>query len=393
MSEDQKLKVGDDGELIAFDNGGRKKKYKYPKKTRISPIVLLLLVLGFIGLAGLLVAITLRVPVLCLISGVCEDIQNAEFEAVYLTYNSSPPIDIRDDMRVRLETLGTRNPIIELAAPLADQLPHCTSIDSEVILLGTVNMPPVELALLNPLTGAMCALDPLYHPMVYDIELSPDRSELAYSTYRAADGDLDIYIRAVIGGESRNVTNNRADEGGVHWSADGSWLTFQSQFGWSPEHTAGTTYRISVQGGTREPIGVDGHLVGVNYAPNGRSFLFLEKADERQAGINIFVYAPDQHITAQLTHEQAERESIEWMPDGTGIYYIEGTTLYQLLLAEPIPQAIRTDAARDFSVSPTGAAIAYTHLYDSQIVRVYELVSGEEHTFEVGVPVRVLSWR
>ncbi len=59
-----------------------------------------------------------------------------------------------------------------------------------------------------------------------DISWSPDGSQLAFASVR--DGNFDIYLVGLHGGEVTNLTSSRATEFSPAWSPDGAWIAFAS---------------------------------------------------------------------------------------------------------------------------------------------------------------------
>ncbi len=76
------------------------------------------------------------------------------------------------------------------------------------------------------------------HPAV-----SPDGKYVAFASDRAGEGNLDIWVQALPGGEPVRLTKDAADEDFPSFSPDGTKIAFQS------EHDGRGIYSIPILGG------------------------------------------------------------------------------------------------------------------------------------------------
>src|SRR6185295_17084174 len=92
--------------------------------------------------------------------------------------------------------------------------------------------------------------------------LSPDGKLLAYASDRGGEGNLDIWVRQVAGGDPVRITKDEADDLEPSFSPDGSKIAFRSR------RKGGGIYVVSSLGGEERliaPLGRD-----PRFSPDGR---------------------------------------------------------------------------------------------------------------------------
>jgi len=149
------------------------------------------------------------------------------------------------------------------------------------------------------------------------VALSPDNTQIAYSSYKSGHGD--IYIVPVTGGRPVQVTDHPASELWPTWSFDGKWLAFFS--GRSGENEIWLV-KISPEG---KP---EGEPFQVSQGGAGRN-CFFSWTKNGKIGIsknpivsNIYVADLDSGKQTQLTKMLTNDQSPRWSPDGTRMAYI-----------------------------------------------------------------------
>ena len=241
--------------------------------------------------------------------------------------------------------------------------------------LGLMRKASPPAMVLKPLTS-----DPgrEYHP-----SFSPDGSQVAYAWDGGSQGDFDIYVRLIGGGNRLRLTNDVADEYSPAWSPDGRWIAFQRAL---PDGREGV-FLISPLGGPerklteiRTPglswIEVQGPYL--SWSPDGK-WLALVDRDSPAEPYALFLlsietlerrkltspsaplygdletaFSPDGHTLAfirhpsmgsgdlyllpltadlrpsgeprKLTPETRFATSVSWMPDSREILFISGTS-------------------------------------------------------------------
>lgn len=92
--------------------------------------------------------------------------------------------------------------------------------------------------------------------------VSPDGKWLAYASDRSGDGDLDIWLRQIDGGEPMRLTRNPADDYDPSFSMDGTKIAFRS------ERDGGGIYLVSTLGGDPQLLAPGGY--GPRFSPDGQ---------------------------------------------------------------------------------------------------------------------------
>jgi Tol biopolymer transport system component len=96
--------------------------------------------------------------------------------------------------------------------------------------------------------------------------ISPDGSLVAYSSDRAGEGSLDIWVQQLAGGEPIRLTRGKADEYEPVFSPDGSRIAFRS------EADGGGLYMVSALGGEPRRLVPSGR--SARFSPDGKTLLF-----------------------------------------------------------------------------------------------------------------------
>ena len=112
-----------------------------------------------------------------------------------------------------------------------------------------------------------------------DVSWSPDGRRVAYAWNR--DGNFDIWVQSIDGGDPMRVTSSPADETQPAWSPDGQRLVLRS------EDDGGGLFTVDLKGGPVRRIAPDGRRPA--WMPNGREVVFVDSDMPRAA----FIVAAD----------------------------------------------------------------------------------------------------
>jgi DNA-binding winged helix-turn-helix (wHTH) protein/Tol biopolymer transport system component len=112
-----------------------------------------------------------------------------------------------------------------------------------------------------------------------DVSWSPDGRRVAYAWNR--DGNFDIWVQSIDGGDPTRVTSSPVDERQPAWSPNGQRLVFRS------ESDGGGLFTVDLQGGSARRIAPYGRRPA--WMPDGRDVVFLDDDSPRAA----FVVAGD----------------------------------------------------------------------------------------------------
>ena len=144
-----------------------------------------------------------------------------------------------------------------------------------------------------------------------DPALSPDGKLLAYASDRQGEGDLNIWVEQLAGGEPIRLTKHAADDFGPSFSPDGSQIVFES------DRDGGGIYVVSALGGSPRRVAGEGR--GPRFSPDGASISF-ERTEVDTAAARfyqaIYVASASGGPSRRIEINLASANAPVWSPDG-----------------------------------------------------------------------------
>lgn len=153
---------------------------------------------------------------------------------------------------------------------------------------------------------------------------SPDGQTLAFTALR--DGEFDIYTIPASGGEETRITRGGGHHDGPDYSADGSWIWFNSDVGGSMQ-----LWRVRTDGSRRERMTDDERVNWFPHpSPDGRHVLYLAYPEgtqqhPRDLHVELRLLPAEGGAPETLVHLFGGQGSINvpcWAPDGRRFAYV-----------------------------------------------------------------------
>ena len=153
-----------------------------------------------------------------------------------------------------------------------------------------------------------------------DPDLSSDGKVLAYASDRSGQGNLDIWVRQIDGGEPIRMTKDPADEFEPTFSPDGTVIAFRS------EREGGGIYIVSALGGAPRKIADEGRRP--RFSPDGGLIAYWSGTIGAGAAFStdnycrIYVVASIGGPPRQVRPDFVGAAYPEWAPDGKHLLFL-----------------------------------------------------------------------
>jgi Tol biopolymer transport system component len=149
--------------------------------------------------------------------------------------------------------------------------------------------------------------------LTFQPSISPDGSLIAFASDRSGNGNLDIWLGHLGGGEPIRLTRNEADESEPAFSPDGSRIVFRS------ERDGGGVYVIPVLGGEPRLLGQDGR--SPQFSPDGRWIAYWVGQTSSSFTGQIFLIEAEGGSPRRLRADFATARNPVWLPDGNSLLF------------------------------------------------------------------------
>ena len=135
------------------------------------------------------------------------------------------------------------------------------------------------------------------------------------------DGNPELYITGVNGGDAQRLTHTPGVESSPTWSPDGSALIYASDASGPP-----LLYRISTSGGTGRLVGTGfNYCTEPNWSPDGKQVAFNVRGGGGFEAAVLELGSGSAHVVAA-----ADAENPVWGADSRHLIFSDGTALYML---------------------------------------------------------------
>ena len=148
------------------------------------------------------------------------------------------------------------------------------------------------------------------------------QARIAFSSNR--DGNWEIYVMNVDGGNQQNLTNNPSDDRDPSWSPDGKRIIFYSNRDGHAIDGRSTSeiYVMDADGGNPRNLTNDHNDDRFPaWSPDGKRIAFVSDRDGPRRYFDIYVMDADGSNLQRLTNDPRDDRFPAWSPDGERIVF------------------------------------------------------------------------
>jgi Tol biopolymer transport system component len=147
--------------------------------------------------------------------------------------------------------------------------------------------------------------------LTYQPAISCDGTLIAYSSDRAGEDNLDIWVQHATGGEPVRITSDPGDDSAPHFSPDGKSIVFRS------EREGGGVYVVPSLGGFERFLAPRGRRP--RFSPDGAYVAYFASPSGLPAGGEVFVVASDGGVPSKIEVDALGASHPVWSPDGAAL--------------------------------------------------------------------------
>jgi len=202
---------------------------------------------------------------------------------------------------------------------------------------------------------------------------SPDGRWVAFQSDR--DGDFEVFVANVLGGQLRQVTRNSVWDRLPAWSPDSEWIVYSSDVRGDQTFDL---YRVRPDGSDAQLVYSDGQRNShARFSPDGDSLVFTSGAGARDATTwEIRLLDLRANESRLLTENENRDASPTFSPDGARILYVSAVGGSRVV-------ASMTVDGRERELLYTGPGTAWSANYspDGRFIVVTATYDGEDQLF------------
>ncbi len=291
INEKPQIRLSSDGELENADAAPAiryEKRKRRQKSWRFLPVVLVLIVFGFV--LGYLSTSTTR----------------SIAPSMQLTYSGFSGTDSRvfnlatGEETYSYVSLDPQRPVV---SPDGKSLAFWLPLENNVYELWTSKVNEQD-------RRKMGEFHLIYRTLVW----SPDNKQLAFAAYDSKDDAQaweteELYVMDVRTGSTRQLTHNTVRDGFPAWSPDGKQIVFTSM-----EDGYNRLSIVEVATGQRHIVSKDCFGYAPSWSPDGTTIAFISDHEGPAAGQQVYLIKVDGTGLRRLTNSTSRKEFVAWTP-------------------------------------------------------------------------------